>query len=1236
MGDMDNGRLAPKGELASWEQTVKPMPVQISYEIKEKESGKKYLLWTATLNGNAISMWRPELTIRIQEKGGSAKYLSIQNGSATQTDSLFQFGITDGFVSGNNGILSGAYPGTDSDKKLLSKKTTVTFITDILDSFYEETNGEAAFYASIDLTWYDHAADSGSGQRRVTKWNGEMDQPVTLKDNLIQKTGTAAPSEGKITWEVTVNTAQLALKDVMITDTIPAGLKVVKVLTQSGNELVQDGTNIEKPGVNQWSVTSDVQGTQTVRINAGDLEHADGKERTKVYRIVTEVEKKLWYGNITKKIANTANLSAKKGSEDVKKETEAEVTYKSELLKKTGTYNKGKQAIDWTVTVNTSETNLTNLKLTDEIEKGLQFVEDSVKIVDIDKKSTVTVNKVTLDSEKRKLTIDFGAGNNGSKTYEVTYSTVITDLTKFDENTSDNLKVANKAVLTSTETENAKTNVFVKQEVPVSVSVIKKETKGANQNYTKWQITVNDDFQNLRGDAGTAAEASISDTYQVYNAAHTAPLLDGVAVKFNPADMVLTAVSRDGSLHETIDVLPNGAGVTIGQDAVVDFNNVEKKFTVYLPIQKSEKHASAQYTLEYKLRTSDIGQDIEAFSIGNGAVFDCDRGRDVPKQETGDVYTGKIVVDRIHSGGNTDESVRSLTVTKVDKTEHSQTLPGAVLELYNKYGLADTKTTDENGKAVFENLSKELDYEIREKKAPEGYLLLESPAEIKKGTDASVAVTIENEKAREKFSFTKMGECADGAVLRAEPLQGAEFTLYKQNADGTAGAETTYKAESGSGGRVDFNDVPYGKYIIKETKAPKGYQISQEKVKVTFTQVQDGTVKVVMEGDGDFKSQSRIWNNKLVRADVTVKIDRDGNGEEDISGTEASGATFILKDKNGNTVAEKKPGSSDNSVVFEDVPYGSYEVHVDGIIDKTQLEYENWTNNKAGEVTIPESGAAETVTLKARKADCKVTVKVVEKEKPDRPLAGCRIRIFLEKTSQKRVVFTGTTDETGAMVAYLAPTRAGEIYRIIQSTAQNGFDIDTSVSEFTLDAVNSEHEYTFYDPVAPDRGENSGSGSSDSEHKHSGSSRTKNNSAKKSGNDELENNELGNDKEEQPLEKETQLPQNEIQPSAVTLTGEGLIPVVTDAHSLAVLTELERQIGFDRMLELRRMGERVGKVYDPSSGLTEEQWMVLYQNQYTGNRLPKTGGFVGTVLLLLCGIALAAYGVIYQKSKKRK
>ena len=100
-------------------------------------------------------------------------------------------------------------------------------------------------------------------------------------------------------------------------------------------------------------------------------------------------------------------------------------------------------------------------------------------------------------------------------------------------------------------------------------------------------------------------------------------------------------------------------------------------------------------------------------------------------------------------------------------------------------------------------------------------------------------------------------------------------------------------------GHFSFDDVPYGKYIVKELSAPSGYILSGRQYPVTISE--DGeTVELTAE-------------NRVVS--VAIR-------KEDIYGKELAGAKMMLVNENGDTVDEWT--SDGNYHIVRGLPSGEY------------------------------------------------------------------------------------------------------------------------------------------------------------------------------------------------------------------------------------------------------------------------------------------------------------------------
>lgn len=94
-------------------------------------------------------------------------------------------------------------------------------------------------------------------------------------------------------------------------------------------------------------------------------------------------------------------------------------------------------------------------------------------------------------------------------------------------------------------------------------------------------------------------------------------------------------------------------------------------------------------------------------------------------------------------------------------------------------------------------------------------------------------------------------------------LEGAEFNLYKT--DGNLFIKTL---RSGKDGSFEVNNLDYGKYYLREVKAPKGYILSGDKIEFSINQ-----------NDQDEVVETRIIENKPGTPDNDKKIDVPKTGD---------------------------------------------------------------------------------------------------------------------------------------------------------------------------------------------------------------------------------------------------------------------------------------------------------------------------------------------------------------------
>lgn len=172
--------------------------------------------------------------------------------------------------------------------------------------------------------------------------------------------------------------------------------------------------------------------------------------------------------------------------------------------------------------------------------------------------------------------------------------------------------------------------------------------------------------------------------------------------------------------------------------------------------------------------------------------------------------------------------LQSVTVTfdmplgaaAVTKTSASTGAPlaGAVFELVSGDAVIATQTTGADGVARFENLQPGV-YTIREKSAPEGYLVSvpgEQSVTVTAGGTAHASFA--NAEITGKIRIVKRDS------LTREALAGAEFIVTRLSAPaGATGVGDSVVIVTDASGVAETGWLPWGRYRIEETKVPQHF-----------------------------------------------------------------------------------------------------------------------------------------------------------------------------------------------------------------------------------------------------------------------------------------------------------------------------------------------------------------------------------------------------------------------------
>ena len=294
--------------------------------------------------------------------------------------------------------------------------------------------------------------------------------------------------------------------------------------------------------------------------------------------------------------------------------------------------------------------------------------------------------------------------------------------------------------------------------------------------------------------------------------------------------------------------------------------------------------------------------------------------------------------DGFYTKDNLPSNATRTWVVATKEVTYSTGKKGYVASLSNSNKVSgDDFYTDENG-AITLPLGT---ISIEETKAPEGYFLKGAKlnvtdtasgttssvtdgkyvaqineqyqgAKLQFGNDANQMIVQETVK-KQRIQLFKGGE-REGISGVVKGLQGAEFTWkLKTEVDnvGWANAKTYAVITTNENGRAVTDYLPYGKYLVRETKTPKDYMtapdftVSVTKDSSEYNELEQ--VKLVSVNNKPFASYVKL-----------VKVDEDTGKKVTLNS-----ASFKIKDAQGNYVVQKVSGTkvdtfttnSDNEII---------------------------------------------------------------------------------------------------------------------------------------------------------------------------------------------------------------------------------------------------------------------------------------------------------------------------------
>ena len=402
-----------------------------------------------------------------------------------------------------------------------------------------------------------------------------------------------------------------------------------------------------------------------------------------------------------------------------------------------------------------------------------------------------------------------------------------------------------------------------------TVKEVAGNTPGITYDKTDKQVTVKvkKDGDNLKADVAYPENKTFSNTYTAPQPAKAkisaSKILEGAELKNGEFNFQL--LDETGKVLQTKQ---NAADGTVAFDDI-SYSSEDAGKTFHYTIKEVIPESKA------KGMTYDEGSIVATVTVTKDDASNTLKASVAYGDKTS--FTNKLVTTSIPPTPPTvDKPELKLYNIQLHKANaDGNALAGAVFGLFeadgttpvaNPYGEGQaTATSDASGLVTFTGFEAK-DYVVRELTAPEGYQLSTdvikvSASELKAATNLVVDKgTVVNKPFT---SIPPTPPTVDKPELKlysiqlhkvnneGKPLVGAVFGLFE--ADGTTPVANPYgegqaTATSDANGLVTFTGLVAKDYVVKEITAPEGYQLSEEVITVSASQLIASTDQVLDQG----------------------------------------------------------------------------------------------------------------------------------------------------------------------------------------------------------------------------------------------------------------------------------------------------------------------------------------------------------------------------------------------------